>query len=242
MRDALDRNKSIAELRALLASYEERLSTTPDGTPDGHAAWAHLPAPLFLINGVVVDLRTSALKSCVTIEAPGLLDCFPPQEPESYPFVSKVAGGVFRVHPRQGKLSAAVVGPFSGPAPSGLVATVQAAHRAAPPVRFHIDTWLGEVDIGGIEEKFAATGDPSQEPQFLTVQPRHSGYIISTDSPRSGSGSTGKPQPDSTGAVWSLVLATIADPPEEIAFAWANFSDIALFFAGDSGFEVRLLR
>lgn len=244
MRDAPDRDKSLVELRALLASYEERLSSTSDRTAEGHAG-AHVPdvpEPLFLVNGLVVDQRASALKSCVEIEAPGILDCFPPKEAEPFQFVYKVASGVFRVHPRHGKLTAAVVGPFSGPAPSGLVARVQTSHRAAPPVRFHIATWLGEMDIGGIEAKFAATGDPSQEPRFLTVPPRHPGYIVSTDSPRSDSGSAGDPQPGSTGSVWSLVLATIADPPEETDFAWAEFSDIVLFFAGDGGVGVRSLR
>lgn len=240
MRDALDRDKSIVELRALLASYEERLSRTSDRTPDGHAAQVHVPEPLFLINDLVIDLRASASESCVQIEAPGILDCFRPEESEPFLFVYKVASGVFRVHPRQGKLTAAVVGPFSGTAPSGLVATVQTSHREAPPVRFHAGTWLGEIDIGGIEAKFAATGDPGQEPRFLTVPPRHPGYIVSTDGLRSGSGSPVNPQPDSAGS-WSLVLATIADPPEEIAFAWAEFSDIVLLFPGDSGFEVRPL-
>lgn len=242
MRDAPDRNKSLVELRALLASYEERLSGTSDRAPGGHAAQAHVSEPLFLINDLAIDLRAAALEGCVEIEAPGLLDCFPPEDSEPFPFVSRLAGGVFRIHPRQGKLTAAVVGPFSGPAPSGLFASVQTSHRAAPPVRFHIGTWLGEMDIAGLEEKFAATGDPSQEPRFLTVPPRHPGYIISPGSLRFGSGSRENSQPGSTGSVWSLVLATVADPPEEIAFAWADFSDIVLFFAGDSGSEARRLR
>jgi hypothetical protein len=233
MRDALDRDKSIGELRALLASYEERLSSSSDLTSDGHAGRAHVPEPLFLVNGLAVDRRTSALESRAEIEAPGILDCFRPEEAEPFHFVARMPGGVFRVHPRQGKLTAAVVGPFSGPAPNGLVATVQTTHSAAPPVRFHISTWPGEMDIGEIAAKFAATGDPSREPGFLTVPPRHSGYIVSVDSPRSGSESE---------SVWSLVMATVADPPEGIAFAWAEFSDIVLFFAGDGGLEARSLR
>jgi hypothetical protein len=87
------------------------------------------------------------------------------------------------------------------------------------------------MDIGGIAAKFATTGNPSQEPRFLTVPPRHPGYMVSTDNLQSG-----------TGSVWSLVLATIADPPEETSFAWAEFSDIVLYFAGDGGQEVRSLR
>jgi hypothetical protein len=233
MPDALDRDKSIVELRALLASYEERLSRSSDRTADGPAGRVHVPEPLLLVNGVAVDLRASASASRVQIEAPGILDCFPPEEPEPFLCVYKVASGVFRVHPRPGKMTVAVVGPFSGPAPGGLVATVQATHSAAPHIRFHIATWLGEVDIGAIAAKFAATGRPSQEPRFLTVPPRHPGYIISTDGPRSGSGSE---------SAWSLVMATIADPPEETGFAWAEFSDIVLFFAGDGGVEVRSLR
>lgn len=231
MRDALDRDKSTVELRALLASYEERLSGTSDRTPDSHAGRAHVPEPLFLFNGLAVDMRTAALESRTEIEAPGILDCFRPEEAEPFDFVSRLPGGAFRVHPRQGKLTAAVVGPFSGPAPSGLVAKVQVSHSAAPPVRFHIATWLGEIDIGAIAAKLPATDDPSQEPRFLTVPPRQSGYIVSIDSPRSRSES-----------VWSLVMATVADPPEEISFAWADFSNIILFFAGDGGFEVRSLR
>jgi hypothetical protein len=231
MRDAVDRDKSIVELRALLASYEERLSRTSDWTPDGHAGRAHVPDPLFLIDDFALDTRTSASESRAVIEAPGILDCFAPEEAEPFVFVSRMPGGVFRVHPREGKLTAAVVGPFNGPAPSGVIAKVQTSHSAAPPVRFHIGTWLGEMDIGGIAAKFPATADPSQEPRFLAVPPRHSGYIVSINSPRSGSES-----------VWSLVMATVADPPEEIAFAWADFSDIILFFAGDGGLEVRSLR
>lgn len=231
MRDALDRDTSIVELRALLASYEQRLFKTSDRTPDAHEGRVHVPEPLFLINGLAVDLRATALETHAEIEAPGILDCFPPEELEPFRCVYKVASGVFRVHPRPGKLTVAVVGPFSGPAPSGLVATAQTAHSAAPHVRFQIATWLGEMDIGGIAAKFAAAGDPSQEPRFLTVPPRHPGYIISTDSQRSG-----------TESVWSLVLATMADPPEDTAFAWAEFSDIVLFFAGDGGSDVRSLR
>jgi hypothetical protein len=86
MRDALDRDKSTVELRALLASYEERLSGTSDRTPDGHAGRAHVPEPLFLINGLAVDMRTSALESHVEIEAPGILDCFRPEESEPFDF------------------------------------------------------------------------------------------------------------------------------------------------------------
>jgi hypothetical protein len=231
MPNALDRDKSIVELRALLASYEERLSRSPDGTPDNHVGGVHVPEPVLLINGLAVDLRASSSASRAEIEAPGILDCFPPEKPEPFVCVHKVASGVFRVHPRPGKMTVAIAGPFSGPAPGGLVATVQTSHSSAPPVRFHIATWLGEMDMGAIAAKFAATGDPSQEPRFLTVPSRHPGYIISTDGPRTGSESA-----------WSLVMATIADPPEHTAFAWAEFSDIVLFFAGDGGFEARSLR
>jgi hypothetical protein len=86
----------------------------------------------------------------------------------------------------------------------------------------------GEVDAG-IGEKLAGL-----ESRFLTVPPRHQGFLISTD------GMQASPQAPSDSA-WSLVLATIADPPEEIDFAWADFSDIVLIFSTDSGFEFRLL-
>ncbi|MFW6094777.1 MAG: hypothetical protein ACODAC_12455, partial [Pseudomonadota bacterium] len=235
MRDALDPDRTIGELRALLASYEDRLSRTSETAPGHHATRIRSPEPLFLINGVAVDLRASARKNLAEIEAPDIVDCFRPREPERFQFVLKVASGVFRVHPRQGKVTAAVVGPISGPAPGGVVATVQTAHSAAPPVRFHIGTWRGEIDIGAIEAKFAATGRPCEEPPFLTVPPRHPGYIVSTDSPQVPSDGTALP--DGSESAWSLVLATVADPPDEISFAWAEFSDVILLFPGDSGFE-----
>jgi hypothetical protein len=231
MRDVPDRDKSLVELRALLASYEERLSRSPDGTLDSWAAQAHIPAPLLLLNDVAMDLRPSALESCAVIEAPGLLDCFPPEQPEPFSFVSKISSGVFRLHPRQGRLTAAVIGPFSGPAPSGLIATAQTAHGSAPAVRFHISIWLGECDRSTIEAKF---GD-WQGARSLTVPPRHRGFLVATDSPRSG------PTPASSESGWGLLLATMADPPEEISFAWAEFSDIVLTFATDSGVELRRL-
>ena len=232
MRDTLDRDKSMIELRALLASYEERLSRGPSSASEAHAAGAHVPEPLILLNDVAIDLRSSALESCAVIDAPGIVDCFQPQASEPFLFVYKVTSGVFRVHPRQGKATAAVIGPFSGPAPTGLVATAQTAHQAAPPVRFHISTWLGEIGTGTIEAKLGAA---EQQSRFLLVPPRHQGYLISTGNPQSGQPAT------SHDLAWSLVLATIADPPEEISFAWAEFSDIALIFSTDSGSEVRLL-
>lgn len=241
MRDTLDRDKSLIELRALLASYEDRLSRTSEATPESHAAWAHTPEPLFLVNDLAIDLRSSTLDTCPAIEAPGIVDCTKPEESEPFLFVYKVAGGVFRVHPRQSRLTAAVVGPFSGPPPSSLVATVQTAHAAAPPVRFHISTWLGEIDIGRIEARFAAGTDAGQEPRFLTMPPRHRGYIVSTDGSLSGPGSTEPVSAVGAESGWSLVLATIADPPEEIAYAWAEFSDVILHFPCDSGLEVRPL-
>lgn len=232
MRDALERDKNIVELRALLASYEERLSRGSGTAPEPHVARAHVPEPLFLINDLAVDLRASALEACAIIEAPGIVDCFKPEEPEPFSCVYRVTGGVFRVHPRQDKLSAAVIGPFSGPAPTGVVATAQTTHGGAPSVRFHVSTWLGDIDNSTIE---ANLGDAGQRGRFLTVPARHQGFLIATDCP----------QPDSSvgsaDAGWGLVLATIADPAEEISFAWAEFSDIALIFSTDSGFEVRLL-
>jgi hypothetical protein len=223
MRDALDRDKSIVELRALLASYEQRLSRGSDTTPDSHAARAHVPEPVFLVNDLAIDLRASVLDTCQAIEAPGMVDCFKPEEPEPFSCVHKVTSGVFRVHPRQNRQTVAVIGPFASPAPTGLIATAQTSHGSAPPVRFHISIWPGEVDagrLGGLESR------------FLTVPPRHQGFLISTDGLQAG------PSSDSA---WSLVLATIADPPEEIGFAWAEFSDIVLVFSTESGTEFRLL-
>lgn len=222
MRNELDRDKSLVELRALLASYEERLSRSSDATPDAHASGAHAPEPLFLVDDLAVDLRASALDSLQVIEAVGMVDCFKPEEPEPFSCVHKVRSGVFRVHPRQNKQTVAVVGPFGGPAPTGLIATVQTTHRSAPPVRFHASIWPGDVDAGSL-------GGLSR---FLTVPPRHQGFLIAT-----GRGQPELP-PQST---WSLVLATITDPPDEIGFAWAEFSDIILTFSSESGTELRLL-
>lgn len=168
--------KSIVELRALLASYEERLSRTADRTPESHAARVHIPEPLFLINDLAVDLRSSALENSSVVDAPGIIDCFKPDEPEPFAYVYKVTNGVFRVHPRQGRLSAAVMGPFSGPAPSGVVATAQTTHGSAPPVRFHVSTWRGEIDNSTVTARLDGPGA-----RFLTVPPRHPGFLISTD-------------------------------------------------------------
>ena len=229
MRNDLDRDKTIVELRALLASYEERLSRNSDRAPEDHAAQAHVPEPLFLLNDVAVDLRSSTLDNCRVIDSPGIVDLFKPEEPEPFGCVYKLASGVFRVHPRRNKQTVAVVGPFGGPAPVGLIATVQTSHGSGPPVRFHISIWPGEVDAG-IGEKLAGL-----ESRFLTVPPRHRGFLISTDGMQSASPHAPS---DST---WSLVLATIADPPEEIDFAWADFSDVVLIFSNGSGFELRPL-
>lgn len=223
MRDALDRDKSMVELRALLASYEERLSRSSDTTPESHASRAHLPEPVLLVNDIAIDLRSSTLDTYQALEAPGLVDVFKPDAPEPFSCVHKVTSGVFRVHPRQNQLTAAVVGPFEGPAPTGVIATARTSHGSAPPVRFHISIWPGEIDAGKLS---------GLKSRFLTVPPRHQGYLISTDAQQAGSA------PDS---VWSLVLATIADPPEEIGFAWAEFSDIVLMFSTQGGTEFRLL-
>ena len=231
MRDALARDKSIVELRALLAGYEERLARGVTAGPESHAARAHVPEPLFLLNDVAIDLRSSALEGYGVIEAPAIVDCLETDEPEPFSFVYKVSSGVFRVHPRQGMLTAAVIGPFNGPAPSGLIATARSAHGAAPAVRFHISTWQGEIDTSAIAAAFGAAGP---EARFLTVPPRHQGFLMATDLPSA-------PAAASSGSVWGLLLATIADPPEEINNAWAEFSDIALIFSTDSGPEVRLL-
>lgn len=227
MRDALDRDTSMVELRALLASYEERLSRTSDTMPEAYAAQA--PKPLFLINDLAVDLRSSALENAAIMDSPGIVDCFKPDEPEPFACVTKLRSGVFRVHPRQGRVSAALIGPFSGPAPSSLMATVQTNHGSAPPVRFHISTWRGEIDNRTVA---ALLDDPGA--RFLTVPPRHPGFLVSTDEDRSAP-SAGETLP------WGLVLATIADPPEVIDFAWADFSDILLIFPTDSGQDLRLL-
>jgi hypothetical protein len=40
---------------------------------------------------------------------------------------------------------------------------------------------------------------------------------------------------------WGLLLATMADPPDAVSYAWAEFSDIVLIFSSDRGSEVRLL-
>jgi len=232
IRDALERDKALVELRALLASYEERLSRGAMSSPDDHAARLHIPEPLFLVNDLAIDLRSSALESRAVLEAPAILDCMRPEEPEPFSFVHKVTSGVFRVHPRQGRVTAAVIGPFGGPPPSGLIATAGTTHGAAPPVRFHIGIWPGEIDTARIAPRFDATG---LQTGFLTVPARHQGYLISTDISRSG------PAPASSYSGWSLLLATIAEPPEEIGYAWAEFSDILLIFSTDGGSEVRLL-
>ena len=226
MRDALDRDKSIVELRALLASYEERLSRSSDTTPDSHLAPVHAPEPVLLVNDLAIDLRSSTLDNCLVVEAPGIVDVFKPEEPEPFSYVHKVTSGVFRVHPRRNRQTVAVVGPFGGPAPSGLIATAQTSHGSGPPVRFHISIWTGDVDagrLGGLESR------------FLTVPPRHQGSLIVTDAMQTAS------PPAPADAAWSLVMATIADPPEQIDFAWADFSDIVLIFSTGSGLELRPL-
>lgn len=231
MQDALARDKKIVELRALLAGYEERLARGVTAGPESHAARAHIPEPLFLLNDVAIDFRSSALESHEVIEAPAIVDCLELDEPEPFSFVYKVSSGVFRVHPRRGMLTAAVIGPFGGPAPSGLIATARTTHGGAPPVRFHIGTWQGEIDTSAITASFGVAG---REARFLTVPPRHQGFLMATDCPSASAAA-------SSDSVWGLLLATIADPPEEISNAWAEFSDIALIFSTDSGPEVRLL-
>ena len=221
--------KSMAELRALLAKYEERLSRASEAAPESHAAYARAPEPLLLVNDLTVDLRSSALENAALMDPPGVVDCFAPDEPEEFPCVYKVASGAYRVHPRQGRLSVAVMWPFTGPAPSGLIATVQTTHQWAPAVRFHISTWRGEIDKSTIA---ARLDDPGA--RFLTVPPCHPGFIVSTDDDRS------EPEGAET-SPWGLVLATVSDPPEVIDFAWADFSDIVLIFSTDSGQELRLL-
>lgn len=236
MPDALQPDKSIVELRALLASYEERLSRTSDRTPDAHAARSAGPAPLFLLNDVALDFRAPALEGYPVIEAPAIVDGFQPAEPEPFSHVYKVSPGVFRVHPRQGVRTAAVIGPFSGPPPSALIATAQTRHPAAPPVRFHIAIRQGEIDAGTIAAEFDATGPGNR---ILTVPPRHQGFLVATDGSQLGA-----PDPSSgpsSEVAWGLLLVTVADPPDEISNAWAEFSDIALIFSTASGPEVRLL-
>lgn len=232
MGDAFERDKSIVELRALLAAYEDRLSRTSERSPDSHASLAPVREPLFLLNDLAIDLRSSSLADYAAIEAPRVVDGFQPQEPEPFASVYRIASGVFRVHPRQGRLSAAVLGPFSGSPPSGWIATAQTTHAAAPPVRFSICTWKGEVDISAIE---SVLGTERQQARFLTVPPKSQGFLIAADGLQAGAAAAA---PESS---WSLVLATIADPPEEISFAWAEFRDIALIFSTDSGLEVRPL-
>ena len=231
MRDALERDKSMIELRALLASYEERLSRSPATAPEGHASQAYVPEPLLMLNDMVIDLRASVLENCAVIEAPAIVDSYKPEEPEPFSFVYKVSSGVFRVHPRQARATAAVLGPFSGPAPTGIVATAQTTHPAAPPVRFHIATWLGEFDTGTLADRF---GEGVRETRWLSVPPHHRGYLVATDCPQPEA-PTEPPQD------WGLLLVTIADPPEEISNAWAEFSNILLIFATDGGSEVRVL-
>lgn len=143
--------------------------------------------------------------------------------------VHKVKNGVFRVHPRQGRLSAAVIGPFSGRAPSGMVATAQTTYASASSVRFHVSTWRSDIDNCTVAARLGEKGA-----RFLNVLPWHPGFLISTDEP-------GFDRPAVTTPTWNLVLSTIADPPEEIAFAWAEFSDVVLVFPTDTDSEVRLL-
>lgn len=230
MPDAPSSSKSLDELRALLASYEARLSRTSTGTPEAHAALIHVPAPVFLLNDLAIDLRSSALEGCPVLDAPTLLDCHQPEEPEPFSFVYKVADGVFRVHPRKGSATVAVIGPFAGPAPWGVMATARTAHGAAPAVRYHISVWPGDIDFGAAREKIGN----GQSARFLTVPPRHNGYLISTDHAEAG---TRGPSPSS----WSLLLATVGDPPEEISNAWAEFSDIIVILTAAGGSEVRRL-
>jgi hypothetical protein len=230
IRDLLDRDKSIVELRALVAGYERRLSRNADRTPESHAALAHVPEPLFLLNDISIDLRSTALGNYAVVEAPTILDCSGIEEPEPFTFVYKVASGVFRVHPHEGRLTVAALGPFDGPVPTGLVATAQTTHEAAPPVRFHISTWSGEIDPGTVRETFGGDG---QRRRFSTVPPRHPGFLISMAEMGSSASSSDEP--------WGLLLATMADPPDAVSYAWAEFSDIVLIFSSDRGSEVRLL-
>lgn len=237
MGDLLERDKTIVELRALLSSYEQRLARGAPMTPEGHAAAAHLPEPLFLIDETQVDFRSSALENYSVVEAPTVLDCSKPDEPEPFSFVYKVRNGVFGVHPRRGMATATVLGPFAGPPPIGLAATAQTTHAAAPPVRFHISSWIGDFDIASIRER---VNSMAQGPRFLTVPPGHPGFIVLT--PHSQPGAPDKPPPTTSfSSPWGLLLATVADPPEVIDYAWAEFSDIALFFSSGDGYEVRLL-
>ena len=231
MRDPFERDKSIVELRALLASYEERLAKIAS-SPETHAARTHIPDPLLLINELTIDLRASALETYAALPAPDVIDCSKRDEPEPFSFVYKVSSGVYGVHPRRGLPTAAAIGSFRGQPPSGLVATAMTTNDASPTVRFHIGLWMGPIDRTAIAMKFDASG---RKPAFLTVPPRHKGFLVSTDSLQSA-GRTLAPE-----AEWSIVLATLADPPEEIDYAWAEFSNIVLIFDKESGVEFRVL-
>jgi hypothetical protein len=236
-RELFQQDKTIVELRALLMSYEQRLASGVSAAPDSHLAAAAAPEPLFLIDEIFVDLRSGALEGTAELKAASILDCSRPDEPDPFTFVHRVESGVFRVHPREGLISAALVGPFSGPPPVGLLATARTAHPAAPAVRFHISVWTGELDIAAVRRRAGAL---AQGPRFLTVPPGHPGFIIAPPRPSLRSPPT-SPSAEPAGAPWAILLATVADPPEAIGYAWAEFSDVVLFFDADGRYEVRLL-
>lgn len=236
-RELLQQDKIIVELRALLMSYEQRLASGLSTAPDSHLAAAAVPAPLFLIDETLVDLRSSALEGSSELKAARILDCSKPDEPEPFSFVHGVGTGVFRVHPRENLVSAAIVGPFSGPPPVGLMATARTAHPAAPAVRFHISVWTGELDIAAVRRR---AGTLAQGPRFLTVPPGHPGFLITPPRPSLRSPQTSS-SAEPAGPPWAILLATVADPPEAIGYAWAEFSDVVLFFDADGRYEVRLL-
>lgn len=229
----VEAGSAVRELRALLTSYEQALSGNPNSAARPRTRGRAAEDPLMLINGIPIDLRASALLAYRPIRAPEIVDCCRTERADPFTFVHELTSGVFRIHPRRGKLSAGLIGPFSGPPPAGVLATAQTTHASAPPVRFHLSLWTGDWNPGAVREHLDET---SRTLPFALVEPGRQGLLIATATPAPPQGA----DPESSSR-WGILLATMAEPPEKFEFAWADFSTIVLMFSSPEGADTAIL-
>jgi hypothetical protein len=217
--DLYSRDLIISKLRWYIAGLEKRLAvhSVAHAEDTGSASASHAPL-IFALDGEGT-LHAPAIDNSVVTVHPGMVDMVGDAE-SAFEAVARVDGG-FWVHPRPGKPSVACIGPFDGPPPALVVATVRTENAQSPRVGFSVDVVCTQADDDALLDSAKKRLESTFE--WIESTPLQSRTMLSIN-----------PHEGRSWTKWALVLATRSLDDPRVEFGWATFKHISVYqYFGD---------
>jgi hypothetical protein len=214
LQQTYDRDLIISKLRSYVSSLEKRLASK------AHISEDVFPEPVGALPLVAAFDESGRLSE--SSEASGMAAAsawFTVLTDEdtagTIESISRVEGG-FWIHPRPGRALFGCIGPFEGPAPVLLTASVGTEHPRAPLVSFTLDIVRSRMN----EDILLETAVRRSQSVFswVPVETSRRKLIVLSFSAE-----------DVQWSKWALLLGVRTAPDTDVEFAWATFKDIRYF-------------